>query len=86
MRELADSEDANSCGFRGRRGDYIGDFELLLERVNVYYNEASGRRVCENIPIVLCGNKVDVKNREVKAKRSPFTGEKSPVLPNLCQD
>ncbi|KAL0327597.1 UNVERIFIED_CONTAM: GTP-binding nuclear protein Ran-A1 [Sesamum angustifolium] len=28
-------------------------------------------RVCENIPIVLCGNKVDVKNRQVKAKQ-PF--------------
>ena len=29
--------------------------------------------MCENIPIVLCGNKVDVKNRQVKAKqvRSP---------------
>uniref|UniRef100_A0A452ZZA9 GTP-binding nuclear protein n=1 Tax=Aegilops tauschii subsp. strangulata TaxID=200361 RepID=A0A452ZZA9_AEGTS len=26
-------------------------------------------RVCENIPIVLCGNKVDVKNRQVKAKQ-----------------
>ncbi|KAL6981441.1 hypothetical protein U1Q18_023071 [Sarracenia purpurea var. burkii] len=25
--------------------------------------------VCENIPIVLCGNKVDVKNRQVKAKQ-----------------
>ena len=27
------------------------------------------RRVCENIPIVLCGNKVDVKNRQVKPKQ-----------------
>ena len=25
-------------------------------------------RVCENIPIVLCGNKCDVKDRKVKAK------------------
>jgi GTP-binding nuclear protein Ran len=25
-------------------------------------------RVCENIPIVLCGNKVDVKNKQMKAK------------------
>ncbi|KAE8663442.1 GTP-binding nuclear protein Ran-3 [Hibiscus syriacus] len=29
-------------------------------------------RVCENIPIVLCGNKVDVKNRQVKAKQVTF--------------
>ncbi|KAJ2518026.1 GTP-binding nuclear protein gsp1/Ran [Coemansia sp. RSA 2049] len=28
-------------------------------------------RVCENIPIVLCGNKVDIKERKVKAKK-PF--------------
>ncbi|GER33102.1 GTP-binding nuclear protein Ran [Striga asiatica] len=26
-------------------------------------------RVCENIPIVLCGNKVDVKNRQVKGNK-----------------
>ncbi|KAJ2680976.1 GTP-binding nuclear protein gsp1/Ran [Coemansia spiralis] len=25
-------------------------------------------RVCENVPIVLCGNKVDIKERKVKAK------------------
>jgi GTP-binding nuclear protein Ran len=25
-------------------------------------------RVCENIPIVLVGNKVDIKDRKVKAK------------------
>ncbi|KAJ6758551.1 GTP-BINDING NUCLEAR PROTEIN RAN-3 [Salix koriyanagi] len=32
-------------------------------------------RVCENIPIVLCGNKVDVKNRQLRAiiiLRKPF--------------
>jgi len=29
-------------------------------------------RVCENIPIVLCGNKVDVKDRKVKAKQITF--------------
>jgi GTP-binding nuclear protein Ran len=29
-------------------------------------------RVCENIPIVLCGNKVDVKDRKVKAKSITF--------------
>ncbi|PVH38381.1 hypothetical protein PAHAL_5G247900 [Panicum hallii] len=34
-------------------------------------------RVCENIPIVLCGNKVDVKNRQVKAKQVTFHRKKS---------
>merc|ERR1712097_37598 len=29
-------------------------------------------RVCENIPIVLVGNKVDVKDRQVKAKNIRF--------------
>jgi len=29
-------------------------------------------RVCENIPIVLCGNKVDVKDRKVNAKTIIF--------------
>ncbi|KQK17802.1 GTP-binding nuclear protein Ran-3 [Brachypodium distachyon] len=34
-------------------------------------------RVCENIPIVLCGNKVDMKNRQVKAKMVTFHRKKS---------
>ncbi|KAJ6833485.1 GTP-binding nuclear protein Ran-2 [Iris pallida] len=34
-------------------------------------------RVCENIPIVLCGNKVDVKNRQVKAKMVTFHRKKN---------
>ena len=29
-------------------------------------------RVCENIPIVLCGNKIDVKDRKLKAKSITF--------------
>merc|ERR1719323_434944 len=34
-------------------------------------------RVCENIPIVLCGNKVDVKNRQVKPKQVTFHRKKN---------
>ncbi|KAL0415314.1 UNVERIFIED_CONTAM: GTP-binding nuclear protein Ran2 [Sesamum latifolium] len=34
-------------------------------------------RVCENIPIVLCGNKIDVKNRQVKAKQITFHRKKN---------
>ncbi|KAB0386738.1 hypothetical protein FD755_001694, partial [Muntiacus reevesi] len=34
-------------------------------------------RVCENIPIVLCGNKVDIKDRKVKAKSIVFHGRKN---------
>ncbi len=29
-------------------------------------------RVCENIPIVLCGNKVDVKDRKIRSKTITF--------------
>lgn len=34
-------------------------------------------RVCETIPIVLCGNKVDVKERKVKAKSIVFHRKKN---------
>lgn len=37
----------------------------------------ANHRVCENIPIVLCGNKVDVKNRQVKAKQVTFHRKKN---------
>eukprot|EP00483_Globobulimina_turgida_P008857 UN08875 len=33
-------------------------------------------RVCENIPIVLCGNKVDIKDRKVKPKHILFHRKK----------
>jgi len=34
-------------------------------------------RVCEGIPIVLCGNKVDVKDRKVKVKQITFHRKKN---------
>lgn len=34
-------------------------------------------RVCENIPIVLCGNKVDVKDRKVKPAHVTFHRKKN---------
>ena len=34
-------------------------------------------RVCENIPIVLVGNKVDIKERKVKAKQVTFHRKKN---------
>ena len=34
-------------------------------------------RVCENIPIVLTGNKVEIKDRKVKAKQITFHRKKS---------
>lgn len=42
-------------------------------------------RVCEGIPIVLCGNKVDIKDRKVKAKTIVFHRKKNLQVshPNL---
>lgn len=40
-------------------------------------------RVCENVPIVLCGNKVDVKDRKVKAKSITFHRKKNLQVLNL---
>ena len=34
-------------------------------------------RVCETIPIVLCGNKVDIEDRKVKAKQITFHRKKN---------
>lgn len=34
-------------------------------------------RVCENIPMVLCGNKVDMKDRKVRAKQIIFHRKKN---------
>jgi GTP-binding nuclear protein Ran len=34
-------------------------------------------RVCENIPIVLCGNKIDCKDRKVKPKEIQFHRKKN---------
>jgi GTP-binding nuclear protein Ran len=34
-------------------------------------------RVCENIPIVMCGNKVDIKDRKLKAKSILFHRKKN---------
>jgi GTP-binding nuclear protein Ran len=34
-------------------------------------------RVCEKIPMVLCGNKVDIKDRKVKAKQITFHRKKN---------
>lgn len=40
-----------------------------MSHVSVQHVTCAACRVCESIPIVLCGNKVDVKNRQVKPKQ-----------------
>ena len=62
----------------------IGTVGLLLKlssngRLSSLLNNGTGDlvRVCETIPIVLAGNKVDVKERKVKAKTITFHRKKN---------
>jgi len=48
---------------------------LTYNNVERWYRDLV--RVCENIPIVLCGNKVDVKDRKVKARSITFHRKKN---------
>ena len=52
-------------------------FDLSLSNRLYSYRPGDLVRVCENIPIVLCGNKVDVKERKVKAKAITFHRKKN---------
>merc|ERR1719324_739612 len=48
---------------------------ISYKNVGVWYRDLV--RVCENIPIVLVGNKVDVKERKVKVKQINFHRKKN---------
>merc|ERR1712146_630460 len=48
---------------------------LTYKNVPAWHRDLCG--VCENIPIVLCGNKVDIKNRQVKPKQVVFHRKKN---------
>nr|CAB3470780.1 unnamed protein product [Digitaria exilis] len=48
---------------------------ITYKNVPTWHRDIS--RVCENIPVVLCGNKVDVKNRQVKAKMVTYHRKKN---------
>ena len=68
-----------------RDGYYIGgDAAVIMfdvtsrvtyKNVNVWWKDLV--RVCENIPIVLCGNKVDQRDRKVKPKEITFHRRKN---------
>lgn len=67
-----------------RDGYYVGGKAAIImfdvtsrityKSVTVWHRDLT--RVCENIPIVLCGNKVDVKDRKVKPKHIVFHRKK----------
>lgn len=48
---------------------------ITYKNVPNWYRDLT--RVCENIPIVLVGNKVDIKERKVKAKQVTFHRKKN---------
>ena len=47
---------------------------VTYKNVPKWYKDLT--RVCEDIPIVLVGNKVDIKDRKVKAKQIAFHRKK----------
>ena len=49
----------------------------LLSKACAHHGSGDLVRVCENVPIVLTGNKVDVKERKVKAKTITFHRKKN---------
>lgn len=52
--------------------------KVELSRLQIRFKYSSVNcRVCEDIPIVLCGNKIDLKNRQVKEKQVTFHRKKN---------
>ncbi|KAK3808452.1 MAG: GTP-binding nuclear protein RAN [Benniella sp.] len=61
----------------GQCGIIMFDLTSRITYKNVPNWHRDLTRVCENIPIVLCGNKVDIKERKVKPKAIDFHRKKS---------
>lgn len=55
----------------------VSQFPKMQESYDVMWPTGDLVRVCEQVPIVLCGNKVDVKERKVKAKAITFHRKKN---------
>ena len=49
--------------------------QTTYKHVPEWYRDIT--RVCENIPMVLCGNKVDIRDRKVKASKIIFHRKKN---------
>ncbi|KAJ6520656.1 GTP-binding nuclear protein RAN [Mycena capillaripes] len=61
----------------GQCGIIMFDVTSRITYKNVPNWHRDLERVCENIPIVLCGNKVDVKERKVKTSAVTFHRKKN---------
>jgi len=62
---------------QGQSGIIMFDVTSKITYKNVPNWHRDLERVCENIPIVLCGNKVDVKDRKVKTGAVTFHRKKN---------
>jgi GTP-binding nuclear protein Ran len=62
---------------QGQCGIIMFDVTSRITYKNVPNWHRDLERVCENIPIVLCGNKVDVKERKVKTGAVTFHRKKN---------
>ncbi|KAJ7143298.1 GTP-binding nuclear protein [Mycena crocata] len=62
---------------QGQCGIIMFDVTSRITYKNVPDWHRDLQRVCENIPIVLCGNKIDVKERKVKASAVTFHRKKN---------
>lgn len=65
------------CSIQGQCAIIMFDVTSRITYKNVPNWHRDLVRVCENIPIVLCGNKVDIKERKVKAKTITFHRKKN---------
>ena len=68
---------SHCCLFAGQCAIIMFDVTARITYKNVPNWHRDLVRVCENIPIVLCGNKVDIKDRKVKAKSIVFHRKKN---------
>jgi GTP-binding nuclear protein Ran len=65
------------CSVEAECGIIMFDVTSRISYKNVPNWHRDLTRVCDNIPIVLVGNKVDVKDRKVKAKMITFHRRKN---------
>lgn len=87
--ELPQSNDFHTCvlivySFSGECAIIMFDVTSRVTYKNVANWHRDLVRVCENIPIVLCGNKVDIKDRKVKARSIVFHRKKNLQVGVYC--
>ena len=77
LQVLTDKLSVASCSIQGKCAIIMFDVTSRITYKNVPNWHRDLVRVCENIPIVLCGNKIEIKDRKVKAKQITFHRKKN---------